>query len=77
MLWDSFFALVVILNLVWVPLAIVFTDSFHAAEDSSINWVALEMFIQILWLLAFVINLNRVDFQKKITTLQETSWAYL
>ena len=45
MLWDSFFALVVILNLVWVPLAIVFTDSFHAAEDSSINWVALEMFI--------------------------------
>lgn len=75
MVWDSFFALVMMFTIVWVPLAIVFTDSFHNAEDS-INWVAFELFFHGLWLVAFAINLNRVDFVKKIISFGQTSEAY-
>ena len=75
-IWDSIFALVVLSTCIWNPLAIVFDDSFHLKEDSDINWVVLDSFNNGLWALAFVINLNRVDFARKIETFGESSKAY-
>ena len=76
-IWDSIFALVVLSTCIWNPLAIVFDDSFHLKENSDINWVVLDSFNNGLWALAFVINLNRVDFARKIETFGESSKAYL
>ena len=76
-IWDSIFALVVLSTCIWNPLAIVFDDSFHLKEDSDINWVVLDSFNNGLWALAFFINLNRVDFVRKIETFGESSKAYL
>ena len=67
-IWDSFFAVVVLITCIWTPLAIVFKDSFYLNEESSINWVFLDSFNNSLWALAFFINLNRVDFASKIET---------
>jgi len=39
--------------------------------------MAFDLFINSLWLINFVINLNRVDFIRKITTFKETSRQYL
>ena len=63
-IWDSFFALVIFQNLFMVPLAYVFKDSFdiEGAEDSSVNYKAFDLFINMLWLIAFFINCNRVNF---------------
>ena len=37
----------------------------------------MELFFNSLWLLDFFINLNRVDFIRKIVTFKDTSYAYL
>ena len=58
------------------PLSICFPESFHSKEGS-IDWLALELFINSLWLIDFIINLNRVNFSRKIITLRETSKVYL
>ena len=75
--WDSIFSIVVLTTCIWNPLAIIFDDSFHLNEKSDINWVLLDSFNNGLWALAFVINLNRVDFARKIETFEDTSKAYL
>ena len=77
-IWDSFFALVILQNLFMVPLAYVFKDSFdiEGAADSSVNYKAFDLFIHMLWLIAFFINCNRVNFVLKIVTPYETIRAY-
>ena len=76
-IWDSFFAFVVLYTCIWNPLAIIFKDSFYLDDSSSVNWVVLDSFNNGLWALAFFINLNRVDFARKIETFEETAKAYL
>ena len=76
-IWDSFFALVVLTTCFWNPLAIVFKERFHENEESDINWVLLDSFNNGFWALAFVINLNRVNFKQKIESFEETCKAYL
>ena len=77
-IWDSFFALVIFQNLFMTPLAFVFKDSFdiEGAADGSVNYKAFDLFINSLWLTAFFINCNRVNFVLKIVTPYETIRAY-
>ena len=75
-IWDSFWSLVLLYTIIWTPLAIAFQDNFHGNEDSGVNWVALDVFINVLWFIAFLINLNRVDFMLQIVTFEETWRAY-
>lgn len=74
--WDSFFAVIILLNVIMTPLSIVFPEHFHEDEDA-IDWLALEMFLNALWVIDFFINLNRVDFVRKIDTCGDTTRAYL
>ena len=77
-IWDSFFALVILQNLFMTPLAYVFKDSFdiEGAADGSVNYKAFDLFINTLWLVAFFINCNRVNFLLKIVTPYETIRYY-
>ena len=75
-IWDSFFALVVLFTCIWTPLAIIFKNNFHFG-GVDINWVVLDIFINGFWALAFFININRVDFVRKIVTFEDTAKAYL
>ena len=75
--WDSFFALVYLQNIIFSPIVFVFHENFDLeGEDSSIDWKALDLFINGLWLIGFFINCNRVDFAMKIVTPRETIRAY-
>ena len=75
--WDSFFALVYLQNIIFSPIMFVFHENFDLeGEDSAINWKALDLFINGLWLIGFFINCNRVDFAMKIVTPRETIRAY-
>lgn len=74
--WDSIFALVILFNIVWSPVAIAFQHNFYQ-EDDTINWDALDLTINAFWLIAFFINLNRVDEQLHRFTFWDTSKAYL
>ena len=75
--WDGFFGLVVLMNIIWTPLAIVFQETYHAREDTPVNWKAFDLFIEMLWAFAFFINLNRVDIIRKIITPRDTAYQYL
>ena len=75
--WDSFFALVVLENIIVTPLSICFPKDFHNDKTTGMNWLAFEIFLNILWAIHFFINLNRVDFIRKITSFKETSRVYL
>lgn len=62
----------------WCPVAIIFHEDFHSSEeDDTINFKVFDLFIQSLWLIAFFINLNRVNFPMKIVEPLETASAYL
>ena len=69
--------MVVLYNLFWTPVAIVFSEGFHESVEPGINFKVLDLFIQSLWLVAFFINLNRVNFPMKIVEPLETARAYL
>ena len=73
--WDCFFSTVTLYNNLWVPVALVFKDSIY--EGSTFNWFAFDIFIEMLWLLDFFINCNRVNPDLKIFKLKETLNAYL
>ena len=75
--WDSFFALVVLENIIVTPLSICFPHDFHHEKNTGMNWLAFEIFLNCLWALHFFINLNRVDFIRKVTTFKETSSRYI
>ena len=75
--WDSFFALVVLFTLLFIPIAVVFHENFHDNEETTIDWMALDIFYEALWLIAFFINLNRVNPVLKIFKTQDTVMAYL
>ena len=66
--WDSFFALVVWMNIIWTPLAICFSHEFYEYEESTVDWVAFDLLFESFWWIAFFINLNRVDLVRKIIT---------
>ena len=74
--WDSFFAAIILLNVIITPLSIVFPEHFHEDEEA-IDWLGLELFLNSLWVIDFFINLNRVDFVRKIDTCGDTSCTYL
>ena len=63
--WDSFFGLIILYNIIWAPLAIAFYDSLYGDDESETNWVALDLFFNSLWAVAFFINCNRVDFVRQ------------
>ena len=77
-IWDIFFALVYLQNIVFSPIVFVFHDNFDIedSENSTINWKALDLFINVLWLIGFFINCNRVNFALKIVTPRDTVRAY-
>ena len=75
-IWDSLFALVILFNIIWAPLAIAFQQYFYNVGDD-IDWDALDLTINGLWGLAFFINLNRVDLTRHIYDLEQTAGAYL
>ena len=58
-LWDSFFALVILENIIVTPLAIAFPHDFHADDSTGMNWMAFEIFLNILWFFHFYINCNK------------------
>jgi len=74
--WDSFQAGIILLNSILTPLSICFPEHFHEKKDS-INWAAFGLFINFVWAVDFLINVNRVDFILKIITLRETFADYL
>ena len=74
--WDNFWSLIICYTIIWTPLAIAFEDNFHGDEDSNVNWVALDLFMNGLWALAFFINVNRVDFVLQIVRFEDTWRAY-
>ena len=57
--WDSFFALVVLYNNIWVPISICFSHDLFVDKEN--DWFALDLISHSLWLIAFFINMNRVD----------------
>ena len=75
--WDSFFSIVILFNFIWTPLVIAFHHDLYGDETNDTNWVVLDVINNSLWLIAFFINLNRVDSVMKIITFEETAWAYL
>ena len=75
-MWDSFFALVILFNIIWAPLAIAFQNYFYQPNDD-IDWDALDLTINGLWFLAFFVNLNRVDLTMHVYNLEDTARAYL
>ena len=64
-------------NIIITPLTLVFPENFHESKDKTVDWLSLELFFNSLWFLDFFINLNRVDFIRKIVTFRDTSYAYL
>ena len=74
--WDSFFALIYLQNIIFSPIVFVFHENFALGENSDIDWKALDLFISGVWLIGFFINCNRVDFVMKIVTPRETIRAY-
>ena len=68
-IWDSLFALVILFNIIWAPLAIGFQQYFYNTGDD-IDWDALDLTINGLWGLAFFVNLNRVDLTRHIYDLE-------
>ena len=68
-IWDSLFALVILFNIIWAPLAIGFQQYFYNVGDD-IDWDALDLTINGLWGLAFFVNLNRVDLARHIYDLE-------
>ena len=76
-IWDSFFAFVVLFAVTFVPLLVVFHDTFHDAKDPVVDFRGLSVFMEILWLFAFFINLNRVDPPKRIYRVTQTIYEYL
>lgn len=58
--WDSFFAFVVLYNNIWVPIAICFANDLFVNKEN--DWFALDIISHSFWLIAFFINMNRVDF---------------
>ena len=77
MIWDSFFSLVILYNIIIVPVSIVFNQNFHDKEEPDIDWTIFGMFVNGLWALYFFFNINRVDFVRKITTFESTCKHYL
>ena len=75
-IWDSFFALIILWNIVWAPLAIAFQHDLYKPSDD-VDWKVLDLIVNGFWLIAFFINCNRVDFVKQIVTLEDTLKAYL
>ena len=65
----------ILLNIIITPLSIVFPEHFHDNEEA-IDWVGFELFLNSLWLIDFFINLNRVDFRKKIVSFKDTFRNY-
>jgi len=77
LVWDSFFAIIILFNFIWTPLAIAFHHDLYGDETNETKWIALDLFTNSLWLIAFFINLNRVDTVMKIISFEETAYAYL
>ena len=74
--WDSLFAFVILLNIIWAPLAIAFEKDLKQTEEG-VNLNTIYQINNGLWFVAFFINLNRVDFPRHIYSFEETSKAYL
>ena len=76
--WDTFFAFVQLYTIIYVPLAYVFNEHFHDNQDEDgVNFYALDIFFEVLWTLAFLININRVNPTLKIFKFKDTVKAYL
>lgn len=75
--WDSFFSIIILFNFIWTPLVIAFHHDLHGDETNGTDWVLVDLLNNAFWLVAFFINLNRVDTVMRIHTFEETSWAYL
>ena len=76
-LWDSFFALVCLENIIVTPLSIAFPHNFHSKDGNGINWLAFEIFLNTLWSINFFININRIDTIRKIISFEKSCYAYL
>ena len=62
---------------IWTPLAIIFKETFHEDDNTTVDWVVLDSINNGFWALAFFINLNRVDIARKLETCEDIAWAYL
>ena len=58
-----------------MPLSISFSHDLYVNKEE--DWLALDLIMNGFWLIAFFINMNRVNFVMKIVTLKDTTKAYL
>jgi hypothetical protein len=70
-------SLLVFYTIITVPIFFVFNENFYGSPHHKVNWIAVNLFVEIIWALAFFINMNRVDPALKIFTLKDSFKAYL
>lgn len=77
MVWDSFFALVILTNIILIPISICFAENFHESSEPDIDWTTFGMFMNGLWAMYFFLRINRVDYARKNVVFYDTMMAYL